>query len=224
MELSIVTKISRRLERKPSEPFGDDANRSLSVRAAGAIWLFVSLPLVVAGTMLGRHTGKADFPCRVNSIPRPIPLTPWYASPAFIIPVTGVLPFGSIFIEMYFIFTSFWNYKFYYVYGFMALVFAALLVVTVCTTIVATYFVLNAEDYRWQWTSFLAAGSTSVYVFGYSVYYFLCKTKMSGFLQIVFYFGYMSIFCVAFFLLCGALGLAGSTMFVKRIFNNIKVD
>ncbi len=30
---------------------------------------------------------------------------------------TGVLPFGSIFIEMYFVFTSFWNYKFYYVYG-----------------------------------------------------------------------------------------------------------
>ena len=23
----------------------------------------------------------------------------------------GLLPFGSIFIEMYFIFTSFWNYK-----------------------------------------------------------------------------------------------------------------
>jgi hypothetical protein len=25
--------------------------------------------------------------------------------------VGGLLPFGSIFIEMYFIFTSFWNYK-----------------------------------------------------------------------------------------------------------------
>jgi transmembrane 9 superfamily protein 3 len=23
----------------------------------------------------------------------------------------GLLPFGSIFIEMYFVFTSFWNYK-----------------------------------------------------------------------------------------------------------------
>jgi transmembrane 9 superfamily protein 3 len=29
--------------------------------------------------------------------------------------VAGVLPFGSIFIETYFVFTSFWNYKFYYV-------------------------------------------------------------------------------------------------------------
>ena len=35
-----------------------------------AIWLFVSLPLVVGGTLFGRHLGgKNDFPCRVNTIP-----------------------------------------------------------------------------------------------------------------------------------------------------------
>jgi hypothetical protein len=36
-----------------------------------AIWLFVSLPLSVVGTIFGRHwMGKYDPPCRVNSIPR----------------------------------------------------------------------------------------------------------------------------------------------------------
>lgn len=49
----------------------------------------------------------------------------------------------------YFIFTSFWAYKIYYVYGFMLLVFVILMIVTVCVTIVCTYFLLNAEDYRW---------------------------------------------------------------------------
>ena len=35
------------------------------------IWLFVSLPLSVAGTIFGRHwMGKYEAPCRVNSIPR----------------------------------------------------------------------------------------------------------------------------------------------------------
>lgn len=77
----------------------------------------------------------------------------------------------------YFIFTSFWAYKIYYVYGFMLLVFLILMVVTVCVTIVCTYFLLNAEDYRWQWTSFLAAASTSAYVYLYSCYYFFFKTK-----------------------------------------------
>ena len=75
--------------------------------------------------------------------------------------LSGLLPFGSIFIEMYFVFTSFWNYKFYYVYGFMLLVYIILTIVTVCVTIVVTYFLLNNEDYRWPWTSFCASASTA---------------------------------------------------------------
>lgn len=51
--------------------------------------------------------------------------------------------------DRYFIFTSFWAYKIYYVYGFMMLVLVILCIVTVCVTIVCTYFLLNAEDYRW---------------------------------------------------------------------------
>ncbi len=43
-----------------------------------------------------------------------------------LVPLSGILPFGSIFIEMYFMFSSFWNYKFYYVYGFLLLVFVIL--------------------------------------------------------------------------------------------------
>ncbi len=38
----------------------------------------------------------------------------------------------------------------YYVYGFMLLVFLILLIVTVCVAIVASYFLLNAENYHWQ--------------------------------------------------------------------------
>jgi hypothetical protein len=56
----------------------------------------------------------------VNSIPRPIPLGAWYCSPYFVVPAAGVLPFGSI---LYFIFKKFWSDKFYYVYGFMLLVY-----------------------------------------------------------------------------------------------------
>ena len=63
--------------------------------------------------------------------------------------LSGVLPFGSIFIEMYFVFTSFWAYKIYYVYGFMLLVFGILAIVASCVTIVTVYLQLNMEDYRW---------------------------------------------------------------------------
>jgi transmembrane 9 superfamily protein 3 len=93
---------------------------------------------------------------RVTQIPRQIPEKAWYLQPLLIIPLGGLLPFGSIYIEMYFVFTSFWNGKFYYVYGFLLLVFSILIVVTACVCIVITYFHLNAEDWRWPWTSFLS--------------------------------------------------------------------
>jgi len=188
-------------------------------------WALLVLPLVVGGTIMGRSFyGAADFPCRVNSLPRPEEPTKWFLSPAFVIAMTGVLPFGSIFIEMYFIFTSFWNYKFYYVYGFMLLVYIILIIVSLCVTTVATYFILNSENWHWMWISFLASGSTSAYVFLYSIYYFFMKTSMTGLLQTCFYFGYMLMFSIGFFMLCGTIGFYGSYIFVKRIYRNIKTD
>lgn len=52
-----------------------------------------------------------NYPCRVKRIPSPVPDRAWYLRPWAIAAAGGLLPFGSIFIEMYFVFTSFWNYK-----------------------------------------------------------------------------------------------------------------
>ncbi len=106
----------------------------------------------------------------------------------------------------------------------MFLVFVILTIVTVCVTIVVTYFLLNNEDYRWPWTSFAASSSTAGYVLLYSIYYFFMKTKMSGFFQTLFYFSYMAIFCLALGLMCGTLGYSGCAVFVRRIYKNIKSD
>jgi len=193
--------------------------------AVTCICLFVILPLNLVGTVLGRNlAGSPDHPCRINAVPRPIPEKKWFMEPWVIVALGGILPFGSIFIEMYFIFTSFWAYKIYYVYGFMLLVFLILLTVTVCVTIVCTYFLLNAEDYRWQWTAFLSAGSTAGYVYFYSFYYFFFKTKMYGFFQTAFYFGYMAVFSLSLGLLCGTIGYMGTSIFVRKIYGTVKID
>ncbi|XP_015793422.1 transmembrane 9 superfamily member 3 [Tetranychus urticae] len=199
-------------------PFG-------SMVAVTCICLFVILPLTLIGTVLGRNlSGQSNYPCRVNAVPRPIPEKKWFMEPEMIVLLGGILPFGSIFIEMYFIFTSFWAYKIYYVYGFMLLVFLILSVVTVCVTIVCTYFLLNAEDYRWQWTSFMAGASTAGYVYLYSIYYFFFKTKMYGLYQTVFYFGHMALFCLALGLMCGTFGYLGTSAFVRKIYSTVKID
>jgi len=189
------------------------------------LWAAVAFPLTLLGTIVGKHQyGVRNVPCRVNPVPRLIPERPWYSQRWLHIIAGGVLPFGSIFIEMYFVFTAFWHYKYYYVYGFLLLVFAILLIVTVCVTIVSTYFLLNAEDYRWHWTAFLSSASIGAYVYLYSIYYFFWKTNMSGFLQIAFYFGYTFMFCVGLGLLTGAVGYLGTSMFVHKIYRNIKLD
>lgn len=189
------------------------------------VFFLVALPLTVVGTLLGRHTSpEQEFPCRVNALPRPIPERSLLSHPGTIIAITGVLPFGAVFIEIFFIFSSMWSQKFYYVYGFLFLVLCILIVVTMCVTVVAVYFQLNSEDYRWPWTSFLAGGSTSVYVFAYGVYYFWFKTNMTGFLQTNYYFGYLGLFSAGLGLMCGAIGFVGAFVFVQTIFKNIKLD
>lgn len=190
-----------------------------------AIACFVIFPLTLVGTIIGKNVnGSPNFPCRVNAVPRPIPEKRWFMEPWVISVLGGILPFGSIFIEMYFILTSFWAYKIYYVYGFILLVLGILGTVTICVTIVCTYFLLNAEDYRWHWTSFLSAASTSGYVYLYSIYYFFFKTRMYGLFQTSFYFGYMAMFCLGLGLLCGGLGYLGTSFFVHKIYTYVKID
>ena len=194
------------------------------------LWVFVSVPLCILGTLLGRHAKlggkKSDpFPCRVNAIPRPIPDDiPWYGVPANLIPFAGLLSFGSIFIELYYILTSLWNYKFYHVYGFLLGVYAILVLVVCMTTIIVVYFCLNSENYLWQWTAFYSGGSTALYVFLYSIYYFTFKTSMNGLVQTSFYFGYMFLISLVLGVLCGTLGHWAASKFVRTIFQNVKVD
>jgi len=207
---------------------GYHASRAIpftTMLAIGAICGFVILPLNLIGALFGRNTsGNINVPCRINPIPRPIPESKCIMKPLSIIMLGGILPFGSIFIEMYFIFTSFWAYKVYYVYGFTLLVLLILLVVTVCVTIVCTYFLLNAEDYRWRWTSLATGASASLYVYIYSIYYFMFKTKMYGLFQTVFYFSYMGLFSIALGIMCGAVGYCGTSLFVHKIYHYVKID
>eukprot|EP01089_Gocevia_fonbrunei_P014180 TRINITY_DN3821_c0_g1_i1.p1 TRINITY_DN3821_c0_g1~~TRINITY_DN3821_c0_g1_i1.p1 ORF type:complete len:314 (-),score=42.52 TRINITY_DN3821_c0_g1_i1:23-964(-) len=133
--------------------------------AVVAIWTFIALPLTFIGTIVGKNMAsgrdsKKGF--HVPAVPRQIPEKKWWAMPITHVLLGGILPFGSIFIEMYFVFTSF--YKYYYVYGITLLVLFILILVVVCVTIVSTYFLLNSEDYRWQWTSWGAGASTALYL------------------------------------------------------------
>lgn len=60
--------------------------------------------------LVGGSHGALGLPKRLP-LTCSLPVPQFYLTPAVVCLMGGLLPFGSIFIEMYFIFTSFWNYK-----------------------------------------------------------------------------------------------------------------
>jgi transmembrane 9 superfamily protein 2/4 len=72
------------------------------------LWFGVSLPLVFLGAYFGFKKEEVKHPVRVNQIPRQIPPQPWYLNPFPSVMVGGVLPFGAVFIELFFIMSNLW--------------------------------------------------------------------------------------------------------------------
>merc|ERR1711924_189340 len=153
-----------------------------------------------------------------------IPEQPWFVKSSFTCLLGGVLPFGAVFTELFFLMSSIWLHQFYYLFGFLALVLLILIVTCAEMSIALTYFQLTSEDYHWWWRSFFASASSAVYVFLYSVLYFSSRLQIDKPVSIMLYFGYMSIISVMFCLLTGAIGTIASFFFVKAIYGSIKVD
>ena len=112
----------------------------------------------------------------------------------------------------------------YYVYGFLLLVLLMLLSVTALTAIVVTYVTLSVENHHWQWTAALSGASTALLACVYALYFFLFKTRMSGFYQAAFYVGYTAMGAGALACVCGATAYTAAASFVRRIFRSIKCD
>merc|ERR1719361_2792252 len=123
--------------------------------------------------------------------------------PVFTAVVAGVLPFGAVFTELFFIMSSIWQHQFYYLFGFLALVLIILVITCAEISIALTYFQLTAENYTWWWRSFLSSGSSAFYVFAYSILYFSSRLHIEKPISVILYFGYMSIMSIVFFLLTG---------------------
>ena len=85
------------------------------------IWFLISFPLVWVGVWLGYRKALKDPPVKTNMVPRVIPVPVWYLHQLFTMVIGGILPFGAVFIELYFIMSSIWLQRFYYVFGFLAL-------------------------------------------------------------------------------------------------------
>eukprot|EP00798_Chlamydomonas_sp_ICE-L_P013447 gene13447-19305_t len=187
------------------------------------LWFGISVPLVFVGSYFGYKKPPPEEPVRTNKIPRQVPEQPWYMNPIFSCMLGGVLPFGAVFIELFFILTSMWLHQFYYLFGFLALVFVILLITCAEITIVLCYFQLCSEDYNWQWRAYFTSGSSAVYLFIYSAFYFYSKLDITKTVPMLMYFGYMLIASYGFFCLTGTIGFFACYYFVRTIYGAVKV-
>uniref|UniRef100_A0A7S0N4S3 Transmembrane 9 superfamily member n=1 Tax=Cryptomonas curvata TaxID=233186 RepID=A0A7S0N4S3_9CRYP len=189
------------------------------------ILTLVSFPLNVIGGISGRNfSTPLDAPCRTTKIPREIPPVPWHRQGPCQVIMAGFLPFSAIYIELYYVFASVWGHQLYSLYGILMLVFLILIIVTSFITIALTYFQVAIEDHHWWWRSIFSGGCTGIFIFGYCIYYFKFKAKMSGFMQTSFFFGYMGMVCYGAWLMLGTVGFFSSLQFVKYIYRSIKCD
>lgn len=189
-----------------------------------AMWFGISVPLTFIGAYFGFKKPAIEQPVRTNQIPRQIPEQSFFTKPIPGIVMGGILPFGCIFIQLFFILNSIWSHQMYYMFGFLFLVFIILLITCSEATILLCYFHLCAEDYHWWWRSFLTSGFTAVYLFIYAVHYFFSKLQIIGAASTFLYFGYTLIMVLIFFLFTGTIGFFACFWFVNKIYSVVKVD
>jgi len=167
------------------------------------MWFGGSVPLVLCGSFFGFRKDPYEYPVSINQIPRQIPAQPWFLNGPVAVLLAGILPFGAIFIELFFILNAIWENQFYYMFGFLFLVFMVLIISCSEITIVMTYMQLCAEDYHWWWRSFFVSGGCAIYVWVYSLFYFFTKLEVDDFVATMLYCGYSTLMAIGFFFLTG---------------------
>ncbi|XP_042468725.1 transmembrane 9 superfamily member 12-like [Zingiber officinale] len=188
-----------------------------------SLWFFISVPLTLLGGFLATRAEHIQFPVRTNQIAREIPARKF---PSWLLVLgAGTLPFGTLFIELFFILSSIWLGRFYYVFGFLLVVLVLLIVVCAEVSVILTYMNLCVEDWQWWWKAFFASGSVALYVFLYSINYLVFQlSSLSGSVSAMLYLGYSLIMALAIMLSTGTIGFLVSLYFVHYLFSSVKID
>lgn len=189
-----------------------------------SLWVCVSAPLVLVGSFFGFRARPLEVPTKTNQIARVVPELPWYSAPPASHLLGGILPFGSVCIELFFIMSALWLHQIYYVMGFLLAVLLILAATCAQVSIVMDYLQLCGEDYHWWWKSFANCASAGLYLFLYSLWFLVSRMDLVGVLPVIVYLTYMGMISVCFSLFCGSIGFMCAFWFNNTIYGAVKVD
>ncbi|EIN11685.1 endosomal P24A protein [Punctularia strigosozonata HHB-11173 SS5] len=190
------------------------------------LWFGISAPLSAIGAYFGSKHGAISHPVRVNQIPRQIPpppkyLRPWVSASTLL---AGILPFGAAFVELYFVLSSLFASRAYYAFGFLALTAGVFALTTATVSILFTYFLLCAEDYRWHWRAFFAGGGSAFWLLAYGLFYWISRLSLGSTTSFMLYLGYLLLLALLDFLVTGTIGFLATYWAVRRLYTAIRVD
>lgn len=188
------------------------------------MWIIISIPGCFFGAFYNLKFDPIIFPIKTNQIPRQIPTQPLYLNKYISSLAAGLLPFGAIFIEMFFIIDSVWTNTTYYVFGFLSIVFIITIITCSEVSVIMCYFHLCNEDYRWQWRSFMASATCGLYVFIYEMIFLVYKMQVVNSAGVFLYIGWSLVISAIVSIATGTIGYIATLLFVKKIFSSIKVD
>jgi hypothetical protein len=127
-------------------------------------------------------------------------------------------------VELHFLISTIWSI------GTGHILYSALLITTALVALILsaaavlfTYYTLTAENHKWQWRSYFAGASFSVWFMSYSAIFFM-KSQMTGFLQASFFFLYSGLAAFALALILGYISFTASLNFVVYIYSRVKAD
>jgi transmembrane 9 superfamily protein 2/4 len=175
---------------------------------------------------------------------RPIPKTSFLLRPFMLSVVIGVrLPLGfilftrvlhrsntqllgasTIFMEVYYVFNAIWMYKLFCVWRPLLVSILMLVLVIGSSSVVATYFRLNEENYKWQWPSFIGPFGISGYLFLYGLYFYSEFYEYDGAFQLITFLLSSAALALTVGVICGFVGVLSALLFVKMIYRNLKAD
>eukprot|EP01026_Neomeris_dumetosa_P022431 TRINITY_DN1932_c0_g1_i3.p1 TRINITY_DN1932_c0_g1~~TRINITY_DN1932_c0_g1_i3.p1 ORF type:complete len:448 (-),score=52.25 TRINITY_DN1932_c0_g1_i3:358-1701(-) len=188
-------------------------------------WFATSIPLTYIGGYALTRKEIVPPPVRSNQIPRHIPDVSLAANPYVMFFASGLLPFGTLFIELYFAMTSMWQGYFYYLFGFLFIVAILTTIITIEVSILCTYVHLCVEHYQWWWRSFHRGGSVAIFVLLYAIgFLFTTLDDLAGFTAVLVYFSYMFVVVLGIYIGAGTIGFMASYWFVLAIYSTIKSE
>lgn len=196
----------------------------LTLLALFSLWVFVSAPLVLVGAFFGQKAQKIEVPTRTKKLAREIPTPQWYSQPPLSFLLGGLLPFGSVCIELFFIMSALWLHQIYYFMGFLLAVLVILGATCAQVSVVMCYLQLCSEDHRWWWKSFGNCASAGFYLFIYSIWFLFSRLELVGALPVIVYLTYMGMISILFAIFCGSIGVLCAFKFNIMIYGALKVD